>query len=73
MTREQIAAVLENVRTWPQQDQEELVELAREIEARRSGYYEMTDDERAAVEKAEKTPIVPDDEVAAFWKARGIA
>lgn len=73
MTKEQIAAVLENVRTWPKQDQEELVELAREIEARRSGFYKMTDDEKAAVERAEKTPIVPDDEVAAFWKARGVS
>ncbi|MEI9888213.1 MAG: hypothetical protein WDN08_17290 [Rhizomicrobium sp.] len=73
MTKEQIAAVLENVRSWPKQDQEELAELAREIEARRNGIYEMTDDEKAAVERAEKTAIVSDDEVAAFWKARGVA
>jgi hypothetical protein len=26
------------VRSWPQEDQEELVELAREIEARRTGH-----------------------------------
>ena len=35
MTRQQIEIVLENVRSWPQEDQEELVEIAREIEARR--------------------------------------
>ncbi len=73
MTKEQIAAVLESVRTWPQQDQEELAELAREIEARRSGTYAITDDERAAILDAQKSRIVPDDEVAAFWKARGIS
>ncbi len=73
MTRDQIAAVLEKVRSWPEQDQEELAELAREIEARRGGVYQLTDEERAAIEKARKTAVVPDDEVAAFWKARGIA
>jgi hypothetical protein len=72
MTKEQITAILEKVSSWPEEDQDELIELAREIEARRSGFYKMTDDEIAAVEEAEKTPIVPDAEVAAFWKARGI-
>jgi hypothetical protein len=51
MTKEQIAAVLENVRSWPQEDQEELVELAREIEARRKGVYELNESERRGVEK----------------------
>ena len=36
MTKEQINAVLESVRSWPVEDQEELIEIAREIEARRS-------------------------------------
>jgi hypothetical protein len=52
MTKEQINAVLESVRSWPQQDQEELADLAREIEARRTGVYTMTDEERAACVKA---------------------
>ena len=73
MTRDQIAAVLESVRSWPEQDQAELAELAREIEARRKGIYQLTDDELAAIETARRTEIVPEDEVAAFWKARGIA
>jgi len=72
MTKEQIEAVLATVRSWPQEDQEELAELAREIEARRSGIYKLTDDERRAIIEAEQSPLVPDDEVAAFWKARGI-
>ena len=73
MTKEQITAILKKVRSWPEEDQDELAEIAREIEARRSGFYKMTDDELAAVDAAEKTRIVPDDEVAAFRKARGIA
>jgi len=73
MTKEQIEAVLEGVRFWSRQDQEELAEAAREIEARRTGTYVMTDDERAAVMRGLQTEVVPDDEVVAFWKARGIA
>jgi hypothetical protein len=36
MTKEQINAALESVRSWPQQDQEELLAFARIIEARRT-------------------------------------
>jgi len=76
MTKEQINAVLESVRSWPEQDQEELVELAREIEARRSGVYVMSDEERAAVQEgsdqARRGEFVPDDEMAAFWKKYGV-
>jgi hypothetical protein len=72
MTKEQINAVLESARSWPQQDQEELAEVAREIEARRTGVYVMTDDERTAISKARQSSLASDDEVDAFWKARGI-
>jgi len=76
MTKEQINAVLESVRSWPEQDQEELVELAREIEARRSGVYVMSDEERAAVQEgldqAQRGEFVPDDEMNAFWKKYGV-
>lgn len=41
--------LLEQVQSWPAEDQEELAEFAREIEARRSGLYSMNEDERAAV------------------------
>jgi hypothetical protein len=73
MTKEQLNAVLAGVRTWPQEDQEELVEIAREIEARRTGVYVLTDDEREAIAKARRSPLASDDEVEAFWKARGVA
>ncbi|XIA65476.1 hypothetical protein ACFIOY_03905 [Bradyrhizobium sp. TZ2] len=43
--------VIEHAETWPQEDQEELAEYAREIEARRTGVYTMSDDEHAAVGK----------------------
>lgn len=73
MTQDEIMAVLEGVRAWPRQDQEELAQLAREIEARRAGVYKTTADERFAIEAAQSTAIVVEDEVADFWKQRGIA
>ena len=72
MTKEQIAAVLDSIRSWPTEDQEELIEAAREIEARRKGTHILTDDERAAIADARNSAIVADDEATAFWKRRGI-
>jgi predicted transcriptional regulator len=76
MTREDIKAVLEGVHSWPQEDQEELAQFAREIEARRTGVYVMNDEERAAVrqglDEAARGEFVPDDEMNAFWKKYGV-
>jgi predicted transcriptional regulator len=43
--------VLEKAESWPREDQEELVDLAREIESRRNGVYQLSDDERNAIEQ----------------------
>jgi hypothetical protein len=72
MTKEQIKAVLDSVFTWPEEDQEELAELAREIEARRTGVYVLDEDEQAAISKARQGRLASDDEVDAFWKRHGI-
>lgn len=60
--------VFEHAANWPLEDQEELAEYAREIEARRTGIYTMSDDERAAVRiglaEADRGEFVPDDLVA---------
>ncbi|HEY7246410.1 MAG TPA: hypothetical protein VH678_21255 [Xanthobacteraceae bacterium] len=76
MTKEQINSVLNSIRSWPEEDQEELVEAAREIEARRTGIYVMSDEERAAVleglAQAKRGEFVPDDEMDAFWKKYGV-
>jgi predicted transcriptional regulator len=42
---------LKAAETWPQEDQEALVAAAREIEAQRSGFYEATPEELAAVDR----------------------
>lgn len=60
--------MIEHAETWPREDQEELVEYAREIEARRTGIYTMSDDERAAVGKglaeADRGEFVSDELIA---------
>lgn len=60
--------VIEQAETWPQQDQEELAEYAREIQARRTGVYIMSDEERAAVQRglaqADRGEFISDEVVA---------
>jgi predicted transcriptional regulator len=76
MTKEQINSILDDIRSWPEEDQEELVEVAREILARRTGVYVMNDEEREAVgeglEQARRGEFVPDDEMESFWKQTGV-
>jgi hypothetical protein len=64
--------LLERVASWPQEDQQELAEVAAEIEARRTGIYHLSDDERAAVRKgmdaATRGDFVPDAEMEEFYR-----
>jgi cell division protein FtsB len=63
-----VKTILERVAAWPEEDQEELAALAREIEARRTGVYQLSDEEKAAIDAARRSGLVSDDGVAAFWK-----
>ena len=65
--------ILRRVETWPQEDQEELLEMARAIEARRTGIYVLSEDEQASIDAARRSDLVSDDQVRAFWKRFGIA
>jgi len=68
--------ILERVGTWPREDREELAELAREIEARRTGVYRPTPDEENAIreglEQLERGEWTSDDEMRAFWVRCGV-
>jgi len=44
--------LLEQVESWPQEDQEELAEFVREIEARRTGVYHVRPEELEAIDEA---------------------
>ena len=63
---------LGKVSAWPEEDQVELAEVAREIEARRTGVYTLSDSERAAIAEARRGDFASDDEAAAFWKRHGV-
>jgi len=64
--------LLEQIASWPEEDQEELVEVAREIEARRSGVYRLSDDERDAVragmDAARRGEFAPEAEMEEFYR-----
>jgi hypothetical protein len=67
--------LLETAESWPEEDQKELVAYAREIEARRTGLYMLSDEERAAIEEgiaqADRGEFATDEEVAAVFKRFG--
>jgi hypothetical protein len=75
MTTKTFRDVMEQAATWPPEDQDELAEYAREIEARRTGIYTMSDDERNAVGRglaeADRGEFVPDEVVAEADKRHG--
>ena len=68
MTTKALKEMLEHAATWPVEDQNDLAEYAREIEARRTGVYTVSDDERAAVGRglaeADRGEFVADETVA---------
>jgi hypothetical protein len=72
MTANGLQDVLRRAEAWPQEDQDALVEYAREIEARRTGVYRLSEDERAAIEEARQEEPVAEADVDAFWKRLGV-
>ena len=73
MTKEKVKAVLNRVSTWPEERQQELAELALEIEAELAGGpYRATSDELKAIDDGLAGDPASDQEVAAaFEKLRG--
>jgi hypothetical protein len=65
--------LLERVKAWPEEDQVELADVAREIESRRSGVYRLSDEERTAaragMDAARRGDFVPDDEIDEFYRS----
>jgi predicted transcriptional regulator len=62
--------------TWPEEDQEALVEAAREIEAQRTGVYHATAEELAAIDQgladARQGRFASDEAVAAMKASGGV-
>lgn len=68
--------ILKRVESWPEEDQAELAEVAREIEARRTGVYVLDTEEEAAIREGlaelDQGKFVSEEEMAAFWKRCGV-
>jgi hypothetical protein len=64
--------LLEQVQSWPEEDQEELADVAREIESRRTGVYRLSDEERTAVragvDAARRGDFASDEEIEALYR-----
>ena len=64
--------MLEQVQSWPEEDQEELADVAREIESPRTGVYRLSDEERAAVRAgmaaARRGEFASDEEMDDFYR-----
>ena len=70
MTKDQVKAVLERVPTWLEDRQQELVEVALEIEAELAGTeFDATPEELAAIDEGLAEEVANDEEVIAAFAA----
>lgn len=76
MTKQEIDAVLDRVRTWPEDRQQDLVRVALQIERQGTDVYVLDADESAALDEAlaeaDRGEFASDEEVeAVFARYRG--
>lgn len=76
MTSKEITAILERVRTWPQERQEDLARIVLEIEdqeARSCGLSEEQIEEVRRIRREIRSgKVVTDEEMAQLWKQCGL-
>jgi hypothetical protein len=64
-----IKELLQHVASWPQEDQEELADVARDIEARRTGVYRATAEELKSLDDADRSGIASEHDVEAAFRS----
>ena len=64
-----IKELLQHVASWPQEDQEELADVARDIEARRTGVYRATAEELKSLDEADRSGIASEQDVEAAFRS----
>jgi hypothetical protein len=64
-----IKELLQHVASWPEEDQEELAEVARDIEARRTGVYRATAEELKSLDDADRSGIASEQDVEAAFRS----
>jgi predicted transcriptional regulator len=76
MTKEQIAEVLDRVRTWPEERQAWAAELLLLLEAQDERPLRVSDEEWEAIQEgnaqAERGEFVSDEDIAAVYKRYGL-
>jgi hypothetical protein len=64
------------VTSSPETDQDELADIAREIEARRTGIYELTPEEETAIHEGtadlDQGRWLKEEQMRTFWKRCGV-
>ena len=68
--------ILDRINTWPEEDRDELAEVARAIEARRKGVYQVTPEEEEAIREGladlQRGDCVSEETMRAFWTRCGV-
>jgi predicted transcriptional regulator len=76
MTKKQLAALLDRVASLPDEAQDELATSLAAIEAKYTGAYRVSEDERAGIERGlaslREGRLVEENVMAAFWKHHGV-
>ena len=71
MSKKEIEAVLDRVRTWPLSRQEDAAHVLLRMEANGTAVYQLTEEERgdieAALEEVERGEVASDQDVAAVF------
>ena len=71
MTKEQIEQILERVRRWPAERQEDAAAILLEMEQQDSSFYELSEEELAeievALEEADRGEFATDEEMKALF------
>jgi hypothetical protein len=68
--------ILDRVSAWPQEDVDELADMARDIEARRTGVYDLTPEEETSIREGlaelERGEWTSEEAMRAFWVRCGV-
>jgi hypothetical protein len=70
MTAKALQEVLQRVEAWPEEAQEDLAQIAREIDAQLAGRaYHATPEELAELDEADRSGLASEEEVEAAFKS----
>lgn len=67
MTRQEIDAVLDRVRTWPEERQEDAAAMLLMMEEQGPGLYVLDEEEERALDEAEASGVASQEEVEALF------